>query len=123
MVANNDEEVKLLSVYILKYWHAEDEIENKTWCSNVPIRGGLTQWVLGQCPAAHNFMGPTPINHDNLKRAQIMAKLLLPRGPRGSQSTPGTDRITYNENLKLVDFYGLDSVLIDGWTGLELTHG
>ena len=47
-----------------------------------------------------------------------MAKSLVPGGPRGSQSTPGTDRITYNEkSLKLIDLYWLDSVLIDGWTG------
>ena len=86
--------------------------------SNVRIRGRLTPWILGQCPGAHHFRGATPTIHDNLKKAQIVAKISFTRGPKGFLSAPGTDRITYNEkSLKLIDRYGLDSVLIDGWTG------
>ena len=96
------------SVHILKYCHAQDEMENKT-CSNVLIRGGLTPWAL-------HFRGPSHYSWQ-FKKGPNCGKITFARGPKRSQSTPGSDRITYNEkSLKLVDLYGLDSVLIDGWT-------
>ena len=45
LVLDNEEEVKLLSLYILKYSHKQDEMENEKLCGNVPAESQTKKQV------------------------------------------------------------------------------